>query len=1404
MILMPPSVVPATYAVAIPRVSCRPQTRKWLIVLCTVLAVLLGGAVSIASAQTAHFSGAQTTLVGPTVGGGFVQPDGVALDRRGNLYVADSDTNTIYEMLAVDGTIPTAPTIRILAENLGNPESVAVDSSGNVYFTNIDTSANIGNNTVKEILAVNGSIPTSPTIISLGSGLFYPGGVAVDGNGNVFVADTDHHVVKEFLAVSGIVPASPTINTFGSGFLEPWAVAVDNSGNVYVADAWDFGIKELLAVNGSIPASPTLQVLGSSVAYPTSVAVDKSGNVYAANSGVDEVYEIVAVYGSIPTSPTVKSLANGIKYPNGLAIDGSGNLYVLGSTTTNNYVYKVSPSGNFGMVNLGATSATISMTFTFDTAGTLGSTAVLTQGATGLDFADAGTGTCKANTAYAAGQTCTVNVTFTPKFVGTRYGAVALYDNSENVIATGYLQGTGIGPQINFLPAYVPTGNEGELGGGFSNPNGAAVDGSGNVYVADYGNNAVKKIPPGCTSASCATTLGGGFNGPLYPAVDGSGNVYVTDSDNNAVKMIPPGCVSASCVATLGDGFNIPDGLAVDGSGNVYVTDRINNAVKEIPPGCASASCVTTLGGGFLYPEGVAVDGSGNVYVLDSSNSPVKEIPLGCVSASCVTTLDGLFSSPAGVAVDGSGNVYIADFFGAAVQEKSANCSSASCVTTLFGGSYPEGVAVDGSGNVYVTDNGNNAVMKIDRVTAPSLSFPSTHVNATSAAQTVTITNDGNAPLNFTNITYPALFPESTSATNDCETTTSLASNETCTLTIDFAPTAVGILSGSLVLTDNNLNAAGQGYATQSIALSGTGTQATPTIAWATPAPITFGTPLSAAQLNAGSTVAGTFTYSPAAGTVLTAGQQKLTATFTPTDTTGYTTASATVTLTVNQATPAITWAASAPITYGTPLSGAQLNATSTVAGSFTYSPAAGTVLTAGQQTLTATFTPTDTTGYTTASATVTLTVNQATPAITWAAPAAITYGTPLSATQLSATSTVAGTFTYSPAAGIVLTAGQQTLTATFTPTDTTDYTAASATVTLTVNQATPAITWAVPAAITYGTPLSAAQLNASSTVAGSFTYSPAIGTVLGAGQQTLTVTFAPTDSINYTTAMASVTLTVNKATPAIIWAIPGPITYGTPLGGTQLNASSTVAGSFTYSPAAGTVLTAGQQTLTATFAPTDTSDYASASASVTQTVNKATPAISWATPAAITYGTPLSATQLNASSTVAGSFIYSPAVGTVLNAGTQTLTGTFTPTDTTDYLTATATVTLTVNKAALTISWATPAAISYGTALSATQLDATSTAAGTFAYSPAEGTVLAAGSQTLAVIFTPTDTTDYSTASTSVTLTVNKATPTITWATPAPINYGTALSATQLDASSAVAGSFAVGSFVRTVFSDS
>ena len=153
----------------------------------------------------------------------------------------------------------------------------------------------------------------------------------------------------------------------------------------------------------------------------------------------------------------------------------------------------------------------------------------------------------------------------------------------------------------------------------------------------------------------------------------------------------------------------------------------------------------------------------------------------------------------------------------------------------------------------------------------------------------------------------------------------------------------------------------------------------------------------------------------------------------------------------------------------------------------------------------------------------------------------------------------------------------------------------------------------------------------------------------------------------------------------------------------------------------------------------------------------KTTPVITWATPASVPVGTALSSTQLNATANVQGTFVYSPVAGTIEStAGTVMLSTTFTPVDTTDYTTATASVSLTVSPAAPAITWATPAPVAVGTALSSTQLDATANVPGTFVYTPAAGTIEStAGNVTLSVTFTPTDTTNYSTAMASVTLEV-------------------------------------------------
>jgi hypothetical protein len=245
-----------------------------------------------------------------------------------------------------------------------------------------------------------------------------------------------------------------------------------------------------------------------------------------------------------------------------------------------------------------------------------------------------------------------------------------------------------------------------------------------------------------------------------------------------------------------------------------------------------------------------------------------------------------------------------------------------------------------------------------------------------------------------------------------------------------------------------------------------------------------------------------------------------------------------------------------------------------------------------------------------TASTSYTLTVTIGTPIIT-AAPTAmgIAYGQTLATSALSGgTASVAGTFAFttpSTAPGV----GTAAQGVTFTPTDTTNYTSTTTTVNVTVVKATPTIT-VVPTAsgITYGQTLASSTLSGgTASTTGTFTFTTT-STAPNAGTAAQGVTFTPSSTANYNAATTTVNVTVAKATPTITWATPSAITFGTALSATQLNATGSIAGAITYSPASGSIPSVGTQTLTATFTPADTTNYNPASASVALSVAVAVP----------------------------------------------------------------------------------------------------------------------------------------------------------------------------------------------------
>jgi sugar lactone lactonase YvrE len=491
---------------------------------------------------------------------------------------------------------------------------------------------------------------------------------------------------------------------------------------------------------------------------------------------------------------------------------------------------------NFGTLNVGKTSATpISITLSFDAAKTLGAIAVVTQGATELDYTNAGGGNCTVGTAYTAGDTCTVDVSFAPKFAGTRYGAAELLDGSGNVLAIGYLLGTGVGPQVTFLPgtqsvvANYPNN-------GLNVSSGVAVDGNGIVYIADQDNAQVLKEAPsagGYTQSVVATRATNGLDSPEGVAVDGSGNLYIADQGNNRVLKEAPsaGGYTQSVVANAANnGLDFPYGIAVDASGNLYIDDFGNSRVlkETLSADSYTQSVVADAAtNGLDFPAGVAIDGSGNVYIANYyGNRVLKETPtVGGYTQSVVAdaATNGL-DYPFGVEVDGSGNVYIADAGNGRVLKETLSAGGyTQSVVASNGLNWPLWVALDSGGNVYISDTNNYRVLKEDSAVPPRLTIGAT------STDTVTVSNDGNAALTFRlpttgdNPSVPANFVWDPSST--CVQTTAgssaafeIAAGASCTMAFDFSPTVTGNFSGFAVLTDNNLNDPG---AVQGIHLSG-------------------------------------------------------------------------------------------------------------------------------------------------------------------------------------------------------------------------------------------------------------------------------------------------------------------------------------------------------------------------------------------------------------------------------------------------------------------------------------------------------------------------------------------------------------------------------------------------------
>jgi NHL repeat len=669
---------------------------------------VLSGCFLVATAFTIHAQPLTfTTFAGPAGGPGsadgtgsaahFNRPTGVATDSSGNVYVADTDNNTIRKITPA-GVVTTLAGLACVQGSGGgtvnarflSPTGVATDSAGNVYVG--DTS----NNTIRRITPAGvvttlaGSAGHSGSQDGIGSAARFnsPKGVATDSNGNVYVADFQNRTIRKItpLGVVTTLAGSPGLagSADGTGgaarFDSPFGVATDSEKNVYVAEELNSTIRKIttLGVVTTLAGSPGLRGstdgTGSAARFsdPSGVTTDSADNVYVAENGNATIRKITpaglvtTLAGSAGLRGSEDGIGSAARFygPFGVATDREGNVFVADDNST---IRKITPSG---LVTTLAGSAA-----QFGGADGTGSAAL-------FDFS---TYNAAAGLAIDGGGNVIVADTFnhTIRKV-TPVGVVTTLAGSPGL--SGKTDGTGSAARFN-------------------NPAGVATDSVGNVYVADWDNHTIRKITPlgvvttlagspGLAGSADGTGSAARFKGPTGVATDIAGNVFVADYFNHTIRKITAAGVVTTLAGSAGfnggaDGtgsaarFNYPAEVATDSGGNVYVADEYNQTIRIITP----EGVVTTLAGSagfngsadgtgsavrFSNPEGVATDSGGSVYVTDKGTNTIRKI----TPAGVVTTIGGSpyfyggedgtgsaarFNAPTGVAADSAGNIYVAD-----------------------------------------------------------------------------------------------------------------------------------------------------------------------------------------------------------------------------------------------------------------------------------------------------------------------------------------------------------------------------------------------------------------------------------------------------------------------------------------------------------------------------------------------------------------------------------------------------------------------------------------------------------------------------------------------------------------------------------------------------------------------
>jgi len=596
---------------------------------------------------------------GPATSAILIQAEGVLEDGSGNLYIADAGDQRVRKVTS-NGKVQTLAGTGIVGfsgdggpapqAQLNSPYGLVLDRQGNLYI------ADLGNARVRRVGA-------DGTITTIAGGGALPAGGSNDGS------------PATMLALSA-----------------PRNLAFDSSGNLYISD---FGGQRVyqMAVDGSLTTVAGTGVAGASgdngaaflaqLNSPAGLAFDNQGALYIADSGSHLVRKVA--------HGLITSFARAVT-PTGLAFDGMGTLYV--ADTSAGDIAVIPAAGSPSSIAVAAVDVSFS-----NGAGLYASTnnEVVVVGAKGMGTIVAGGG----NSAYGDnGPAVQARLNHPAGVSMDATGNVYIADRDNNRIRRVAPDGT-----ITTVAGTGAAGNSGDgglaAGAQLSGPESVTVDGAGNLYIADTGNQRVRRVTADGKIAA-ATKLG--LLSPVYAIPDGAGNLYIADA--GAGKILTAG--SNGVPATLVTGLSSPRGLALDSEGNLYYTEAGAARVSRRSP----AGTVTSIGAGsWNIPRGVAVDSGGNLYVADTGLQQVLEVG----SSGGVTVIAG--TGTAGFSGDG----------GAAAAAQLG---------------FPWDVAVNASGVVAVADLDNNRVRDLTPPTsgtqAPPTSAPVpanvTVVNAASMA----------------------------------------------------------------------------------------------------------------------------------------------------------------------------------------------------------------------------------------------------------------------------------------------------------------------------------------------------------------------------------------------------------------------------------------------------------------------------------------------------------------------------------------------------------------------------------------------------------------------------------------------------------------------------------------------